>query len=50
MNLSKGFDIKKMYENNQIIDEIYLRPGRLGSGHTMTYGGVQNIKVWGYEV
>jgi hypothetical protein len=50
MNLSKPFDIKKMYENNQIIDEIYLRPGRLGSGHTMTYGGVQNIKVWGYEV
>lgn len=50
MNLSKRFDIKKMYENNQIIDEIYLRPGRLGAGHTMTYGGVQNIKVWGYPV
>lgn len=49
-NINQTFDINEEYKKGNVVNEVYVRPSRMGSGHTMKYGGISNIKIWGYEV
>ena len=44
------FKLDEQYNKGNIFNEIFVRPRFWWSGHSMTYGGIDNIKVWGYEV
>ena len=49
-DIDETFDLKNEVKKGNVVNEIFFRPSRLGAGHKMEYGGVANIKVWGYEV